>query len=88
MIRGKYSRYINKLEDNGRIYFTNDQKAEIIANCFENNHNLTINFNHSIDSKVMQKVNDSSINLDVSTYCTPSEVKCIIKTLKNAKAFA
>lgn len=89
-IRGKYSKNIGKLQLNNTELTTNEQKANAIADTFEKAHNLTVDLQHSIDTKVnrfnKQLIQDTEINEDARTYTTPNEIKSVITKLKTSKA--
>lgn len=69
--------------------FTDEEKANEIANHFSNSHLLTINNISSMDLNVSQEINNldfESSNTDRSTYVTPREIFAVLKRLKSGKA--
>ena len=89
-IRGGYSRNVGNLHDNGAVLYTDTERAEAIATSFARAHMLTKEFKHSVDVRVRRfnklLERDTDVNLDATTFVTPSEIKNIIRRLKPSKA--
>lgn len=80
-----------KNTNNNTYVYTDTDKVELLANHFENIHNITKNLNskyHSlkINKPVEQFLNNVNIDLNHVDLCTEEEIYCIIKTIKNKKA--
>lgn len=90
ILKGNKSKRIEKLLVGDKYIVTNEEKANALADNFEQNHMLTSTYFHSIEHKVKRLCrsisSDTRENLNGSTYTTPNEIETIIKGLKNRKA--
>ena len=74
---------------NGLVY-SDQQKAEVLADNFEKVHHLTENFGEDIfERKVaeeVQKIKETPVDLNEIKYVSPREIKKAIKKTKSKKA--
>lgn len=87
---GKKINRITSLQQNGHIFYSDDDKVRLIADQFEKAHRLTENMTHSIERKVSKVIKDLEageiVDIDPQDFVTTEEVKQHIKSLKNNKA--
>jgi hypothetical protein len=91
ILKRKYN-VIPPLNDNGRKIFSDQEKINLIATKFSNAHQITTNFTSSpvIEANVQQSMdeleNTQTVELSRDEMTKPSEIKLIIKKMKNKKA--
>lgn len=83
---------LGSLKDDSRVYISNMEKADVFASVFVNNH-LTSHSNvpsSTFEEEVKRQADQirslSIRNVDPSILFKPSEVKSVLKNLKNGKA--
>lgn len=80
---------IPALVENGNIILTNEEKAQKLAQQFERAHNFNLNTVSPIDDEVSQccqNLQSQRISLDNLCHTNVSEIKLILRKLKNMKA--
>lgn len=89
-LKGKNNSHIPPLQDNDKIIFKDEEKAELIANNFEKVHTLTSDFG---DSKFDEEINLKYLNIIKSEtklenikLASPKEIMTIIRKTKGKKA--
>jgi Reverse transcriptase (RNA-dependent DNA polymerase) len=83
-------RSIPTLKHNGRTLTTEQEKADVIADCFKSAHHLTVNqfsrHENEVDRYIRGLTSEQFLNNDPSTFTRPSEISAILRLLKNGKA--
>jgi hypothetical protein len=84
------NRTIPTLKKDGRLLSTEQEKVDAIADCFQRAHCLTVHDTSphevEVNSFLERLRSESFVNSDASTYTKPSEIKTILRLLKNGKA--
>lgn len=84
-------KYTPPLKSNGKVFLTDNEKAEALSDQFAKSHEITLNYrNRKIDKEVGDSINllhSSPPNaMDAAILTKPTEIRCSIKRLKNKKA--